>query len=106
MIGCGGGVPFGEKGELFGCIEVRLPIKTTINSDYSNIGLASDVDTEPDGKPSVYAEAGLNLLPMTVSIFVETLKFSKSPVVVSGEHTYQQPDSESTMYGLKLGLAF
>ena len=105
IIGCGGGIAVCKNGELFGRIEGRLPIYNSITADFTNQDGPSDVKIEPGKRPSVYAETGINVTPITVSIFVETLAFSESPL----DNKYQtviQPDSKATMLGVKLGLVF
>lgn len=105
IIGCRGEISVSQNGELFARIEARLPINNSMKADLSNIDGPSNVELEPGKRPSLYADAGLNMTPITVSFFVETLEFSESPM----DDKYQaifQPESKSTMVGAKFGIGF
>ncbi len=99
VIGCGGGIAVGKDGVLFARIEARLPFYNEVTSHYSYSGPIPDgTKLEPDGEFSGYAEVGVNMLRMTASLFGETLN-------VSGPSPSSQ-EMNTTMYGVKLGLAF
>jgi len=48
----------------------------------------------------------MNYALLSASLFVETLKFSKSDEVDVGGGSVWQPESEATMFGAKLGVHF
>ena len=105
LLGCAGGIALESEGELFGRLEARLPIRNSVKADLTNVGGPSDVELEPGGRGSVYAEGGYNATLITVSVFVETLAFSESPMD-DKYGVYRQPESDATMVGAKLGLMF
>ena len=105
IAGLGGGLSLNKDTELFGKIEIHIPIDNTIHDDLSNLGGPSDIELEPGKENSMYADAGINIKMFTASVFVETLKFSQSPLD-DKYHAVLQPDSESTMVGVKAGLVF
>ncbi len=105
ILGCGGGIALGRNEELFGRVEGRLPISNSMTADLTNVGGPSDVELKPGRRASIYLEGGFNATPITLSLFIETLTFSESPL----DNKYQaafQPESNSTMIGAKFGLAF
>ncbi len=105
IVGCGGGLVLGRNSELFGRIEARLPLYNTMTADLTNQGGPTDVELKPGQRASLYAEAGLTVMRLSGTFFVETLEFSQSPL----DSKYQvalQPASKATLLGVKLGVAF
>ena len=98
-------VSLGSYEELFARVEGRFPLDNQETADLSNQGGPRNVEFEPGKRPSIYAEVGLNFVPFTVSCFLETLSFSRSPMDWP-TGTMFQPESEATMLGAKFGAAF
>jgi len=105
IVGCRGGIAVGENSECFLLVEGRVAFHNSMTVDLTRQGGPSDIELEPGCRPSLYVEGGLNHAYLTASIFVETLEFSESSL----DDEYQavfQPESKSTMIGIKLGAAF
>ncbi|MCO5045865.1 MAG: hypothetical protein M9935_11445 [Kiritimatiellae bacterium] len=105
IIGISGGIALNEKTTLFIRTETRLPLNNSETVDLSNAGGPDDVEIEPGKEASLYAEAGIIASRLTASLFVETLHFSESDPD-ENYRAFLQPESDSTMFGLKVGLAF
>jgi len=83
---------------------VRYPLYNQVSYDFNTVGL-EDTDVNPKREFSFYAEAGINVKPVTASAFVETMKFSKSDLD-DKTHMVYQPKSEAIMFGAKCGFVF
>lgn len=105
IVGFGGGIVTGPKSEIGARIEARIPLSNNESVDLTNQGGPSDLELKPGKKASIYAEASLTVSHLTASLFTETLNFSESALDGRSE-AFFQPESESTMVGLKMGLAF
>lgn len=85
-----------------------VPLHTENTARLSEKFTAGDVTLEPDGKTTLFAEAGFKKGHFKMSAFYEELRFGKSsPEIepISGFYLYQ-PRSEADMFGLRLGAAF
>lgn len=110
-IGVRGEQAFGQKNKLFLLAGVKLPVSTTNYIDDANV-FYEPITLKPGNKPSLFTEAGVKLNIFKISAFYDTMRFKKSPMVVtydalSGRFVgYLQPKSESDMVGLRVGASF
>lgn len=107
LVGLGGGVQLGRRWEIFGNFALKIPVDNRQHVDLSENGGPSDIELEPGKKLSIFAEAGVNYRLLSLSLFVETLKFSESAKVpIDYGVSMYQPDSSATIVGAKLGIHF
>jgi hypothetical protein len=105
-LGIRGEQSFGQKNNLFLLAGVKLPVST---ENYINDAAISSqaITLKPGNKPSLFAEAGVQLDSLRFSAFYDTMRFKKSPVVwTSATSGFLQPRSESDMLGVRIGGSF
>lgn len=104
FAGLGAGLPINRKVEVFGKAELRLAAYNIEKVDLSNLGGPSGVYLSPGRQPSFYAETGVNVAFVSLSLFYETLRFGESDIDRATDMF--QPESNADMYGVKLGAVF
>jgi hypothetical protein len=110
-LGVRGEQSFGQGNNMFLLAGVKLPVRTTNYIDDTNIS-SEAITLKPGNKPSLFAEAGVKLQIFKISAFYDSMRFKKSPIVITydtfvgGFVGYYQPKSESDMIGLKIGASF
>jgi len=97
-------VPLNNRAELYALCAAHIPLANELTVDLENVDGPDDVELEPGKETTYRADFGLNLHPVTISLYYETLGFSRSGLDKSGE--YFQPDSEAEMIGAQIGLVF
>jgi hypothetical protein len=100
-LGVRGGVDFSRASQFFAEAGVKLPLYNE-----NTLSDGSDVTLKPGKQASLFAETGIKIKRFKGSLFYDSLRFSKSPIVASGAFLYWQPKSTMDMYGIKLGLVF
>ncbi len=109
-LGLRGGRDLSERKQVFVEAGVKYPLLNRNTAYLSDAGLGDDITMHPGKKSSLFAEAGMKIKTLSVSLFYDSLRFSKSNVVetVEGNFIIQhwQPKSTMDMYGLKVGVIF
>ena len=105
-LGVRGEQPFGQNNNLFVLAGVKLPVRTENYINDSNVS-AQAITLKPGNKPSLFAEAGVQLRALRISAFYDTMRFNRSPVVMTSTTSgVLQPRSESDMLGVRIGGTF
>ena len=109
-LGVRGGFDFPGRTQVFAEAGIKLPLYNENTAHLSDAGLGSDVTFNPGRKSSLFAETGVNVRHFRASLFYDSMRFTKSNVVVTsnGGITYLnwQPKSSADIYGIKLGYVF
>jgi hypothetical protein len=106
-LGLRGGVDFSNTKGIYVMAGLKLPLYNQ-NSVYFDRGSASpDFTMHPGNEESFFGEAGMRLDVVSVSLFIDQLRFSRSSNVnVTGGGYVYQPRSTSDLAGIKLGIVF
>jgi hypothetical protein len=97
-------IPLNNRAELFALCAAHIPLDNELTVDLENVDGPDDLELEPGKETTYRAELGLNLHPITISMYYETIEFSRSGLDKSGD--YFQPDSDAEMIGAQIGLIF
>jgi hypothetical protein len=110
-LGLRGEQAFGKGKNLFLLVGVKLPVYTSNYINDSNVSYEA-LTLKPGNEPSFFAEAGVKLNVFKISAYYDSMRFKKSPVVVTYDPFlgafigFLQPKSESDMIGLRIGASF
>lgn len=105
-LGFRGEQSLGQKNNLFLLAGVKLPVSTENYINDANVS-SQAITLKPGNKPSLFAEAGVQLHRVKISAFYDSMRFKKSPVVwTSATAGFLQPRSESDMVGVRIGASF
>jgi hypothetical protein len=103
-LGLRGGYEVVKDFKVFAEAGAKYPFHTENTADTPSFG---DVTIEPQGEWSAFAEIGVQYKWFRPSIFYEGFRYSDSPVVpVSQTMGIFQPQSESDIIGINIGVAF
>ncbi len=105
-FGARGGLDVTRQTLLFFEAGVKVPFYNANTAYLSDAGLGPDVTLHPGLQASFFAEAGTKISSVRASLFYDSLRFSRSPDVVSGAFIYWQPQSTMDIYGVKVGVVF
>jgi hypothetical protein len=111
---------FGLRGEkyissrtrIFGLAGVLFPVYNRTTAYLSDVGYSNDSTVEPGRKESFFAEAGFRVNTVTMSLFYEGMRFTKSNFDTATHLSsgvtlpFYQPESDADSYGVKLGIIF
>jgi len=114
-VGLGSEIPVGAN-TVFLRGGALLPIYTRNHVSLTNAGY-SDVVTEPKSRVSAFAEAGVKRGPFALSVEYEGLRFgqsekvattrlAKTPGAVVQNNQAFQPDSDASLFSVKLAYSF
>ncbi|MFP3980387.1 MAG: hypothetical protein ACLFUY_03255 [Desulfobacterales bacterium] len=99
--GINGAHAFSSRLEAFVTAGVKIPIYTENEAELTD---SVFISLEPGNRLSGFAEAGLEIGMVKVSIFYEGLRFSESDRLAFGD--YYQPKSEADIFGINAGVTF
>ena len=101
--GINGAHAFSGRLEAFVTAGVKIPIYTENEAEITD---SVFITLEPGKRLSGFAEMGLEIGMVRVSIFYESLRFSQSDWVAFGSKYYYQPKSEADIFGINAGVTF
>jgi hypothetical protein len=106
-LGVRGDHDFAKESKWFAEAGVKLPIYNANKAYFSDIGPYPDVTVKPGKKTSMFAETGVKVNRLKVSVFYEGMRFSQSSAVDAGLlGPVVQPESKSDIYGVTVGVVF
>ncbi|MCF8035494.1 MAG: hypothetical protein K9K62_01350 [Desulfobacteraceae bacterium] len=101
--GINGAHAFSRRLEVFVTAGVKIPIYTENEAELTD---SVFITLEPGNRVSGFAETGLEIGMVKLSIFYEGLRFSESDRVAFGNSYYYQPKSEADIFGINAGVTF
>ncbi len=108
-LGLRAGMDFSSRKQLFAWGGVKIPLYNENTAYLSDLG-GSDLTFNPGKKASFFVETGVRINRFEGSLFYDSLRFSKSNVIVTsnGVNLFLnwQPKSTMDIYGVKLGIVF
>ncbi len=101
--GINGAHTFSSSVKAFVTAGVKIPIYTENEAELTD---SVFITLEPGNRVSGFAETGLEIGMVKLSIFYEGLRFSESDRVAFGNDYYYQPKSEADIFGINAGVTF
>ncbi len=104
--GIRGKVAFAGKKQLILLAGAKLPFFTQNTAHTSEVGQGPDLNLRPGKQVSFFAEAGMTLDRVTLSIFYDSFRYPQSPTVSNGISIGYQPRSTLDLYGVRADWTF
>ena len=109
-LGLRSGRELSAEKQVFAEAGVKYPLYNRNTAYLSDAGLGDDITLHPGKQSSLFAEAGMKIKRLSISLFYDSFKFSKSNVLEKIEGSFisrqWQPKSTMDLYGLKVGVVF
>lgn len=110
-LGLRGRIDFSRTTAAFAEGGIKLPVYNSNTAYLSDIGYGSDITLEPGRKKSFFAETGIKIDRIRVTVFYDSMRFSPSNTEFAvsptgGSTGFRQPKSEADMYGIRAGWIF
>jgi hypothetical protein len=110
-LGLRGRIEFNERAAFFAEGGIKLPVYNRNTAYLSDIGYGNDITLEPGRKNSFFAETGVSIARIRVTVFYDSMRFSQSntefAVSAAGTRTgFRQPQSDADVYGIRAGWIF
>lgn len=95
-----------DRARLFVESGVKLPLFNENSFTFNSADRSYSVRLSPGNQTSLFGEAGLEVRQVTMGLFYDGMRFSRSDNERAGGYLIYQPRSTSDLIGIRLGAVF